>query len=388
MVRERMVRGRVIANVRSGEIKQLSLETFLVPSQTNQGDYYTVRHRDDSWKCECPDFTYRDLDCKHIWAVKISLALKARLQTELANEEPRLVTVCKKCGGRVVKDGFKRGKQQFACKVCGRKQVEYESGFRGMKYEPEIVATALDLYFKGTSVRKISEHLQLTNGLGVNYSTVFRWIAKYTELLSEYVQTLKPDLSGKWHFDEMMVKLRGGRQLSKDGKTGYAWLWNAIDAETKFQLASVITMERNVEDARLAFQEARKSANGNKPHTVVTDGLHSYGPAFKWEFYTNYAPQTEWVRAAGLRSIRKNNNTVERLHGTIRERNKVQRGWKIRNTPLAEGQRVYYNFIRPHQSLNNKTPAEAAGIHLGLTGNRWIKLIQMAAGDRKDGIAE
>ncbi len=323
MVRERMVRGKVIANVRAGDIKQLSLETFLVPSQNNEGDYYTVRRRDDSWKCECPDFTYRDLQCKHIWAVKVSLALKAKIQTELWNEEPRVVSACKRCGGRLVRDGFKRGKQQFACKECGSKQVEYESGFRGMKYQPEIVATALDLYFKGTSVRKISDHLQLTNGLGVNYATVYRWIGKYTELLSEYVQTLKPELSGKWHFDEMMLKMRGGKQLSKDGKTGYAWLWNAIDSETKFQLASVITAERNVEDARLVFQEAKKSANGENPQTVITDGLRSYGPAFRKEFYTLNGPRTEWIRAAGIRSARQTNNQVERLHNTIRERTKV-----------------------------------------------------------------
>ncbi len=378
LVRERMGKGKVMANIRSGDIKQLSLETFLVPSQTSEGDYYTVKSG-EKWTCECPDFTYRDLDCKHIWAVKVSQALKTKLQTDLASVEPRLVGVCKRCGGKTVKDGLKRRKQRFVCKVCGAKQVEYESGFRGMQYDPEIVAMALDLYFKGTSVRKIADHLQITNGLGVNYATVYRWLGKYTRLLSRYVETLAPDLSGKWHFDEMMVKLRGGRQIAKDGKTGYGWLWNAIDAETKFQLVSVITAERNVEDARQVFQSAKNTARGQRPHTVITDGLQSYGIAFKREFYTNYAPQTVYVRAAGLKSIRRNNNLVERLHNTIRERVKVQRGWKAWDTPLAEGQRIYYNFIRPNQALHNKTPAEAAGIHLELTGNRWIRLIQIAS---------
>ncbi len=382
MVRERVARGKVIANIRSGDIKQLVLDTFLVPSQTIQGDYYTVKSG-EKWTCECPDFTYRDLECKHIWAVKISQVLKAKVQTDLVSAEPRLVGVCRRCGGKAVKDGFKRGKQQFACKVCGGKQVEYEAGFRGMQYEPEIVTASLDLYFKGTSVRKIADHLMITNGLKVNYATVYRWVGKYTQLLSNYVETLRPDLSGKWHFDEMMLKMKGGRQSSRDGKTGYAWLWNAIDAETKFQLASVITAERNIEDARLAFRAAKDSAQGTRPHTVITDGLHSYGPAFKKEFWTLAGQRIEWVRAAGLRSIRQNNNQVERLHNTIRERVKVQRGWKNWNTPLAEGQRIYYNFIRPHQALHSKTPAEAAGIHLELTGNRWIRLIQIAS--RKTG---
>lgn len=379
MVRERRVRGQVIANVRNEEIKQLSLDHYLVPSQTVNGDYYNVQRFGNTWRCECPDHIYRDLECKHIWAVKISLALKAKLKTDLLTEEPRTVCLCKRCGGRLVKDGRKRGKQQFVCKDCGQKQVEFEAGFRGMKYEPEIVATALDLYFKGISIRKISDHLKLTNGLGVNFATIYRWIDKYTEMLSDYVQTLKPELSGKWHFDEMMVKMKGGIESSKDGKQGWAWLWNAVDSETKFQLASVITSQRNVEDARAAFAKAKETANGNRPLTIVTDGLHAYGPAFKKEFYTMKGPRTSWMRSAGIRSARQNNNIVERLHNTVRERNKVQRGWKTSDTPLAEGQRIYYNFIRPHEALNNKTPAEAAGIQLSLEGNKWISLIQKAA---------
>lgn len=69
-----------------------------------------------------------------------------------------------------------------------------------------------------------------------------------------------------------------------------------------------------------------------------------------------------------------NNNRIERLHGTIRERNKVMRAIKKTNSAVIEGQRIYYNHIRPHQSLNGKTPAQAAGIDLELKGNRWLEM--------------
>ncbi len=208
-----------------------------------------------------------------------------------------------------------------------------------------------------------------------------RAVLKQEQRLFGFGHSKKKKLA-RWGFKGLETGLccklsgRSANQLAV--KTGYGWLWNAIDAETKFQLASVITSERNVEDARAAFQAAKETAFGAVPHTVVTDGLKAYGPAFRKEFYDNHV-QTEWVRAAGLRAIRQNNNLAERLHNTIRERVKVQRGWKAWGTPLAEGQRIYYNFIRPNQSLNNKTPAEAAGIRLELSGNRWIRLIQMAA---------
>jgi transposase InsO family protein len=51
---------------------------------------------------------------------------------------------------------------------------------------------------------------------------------------------------------------------------------------------------------------------------------------------------------------------VERLNGTVRERNKVMSGLKDKGTTstMMDGQRIYYNFIRPHMALNGKTPAE------------------------------
>ncbi|MBU2101029.1 IS200/IS605 family transposase [Candidatus Micrarchaeota archaeon] len=36
----------------------------------------------------------------------------------------------------------------------------------------------------------------------------------------------------------------------------------------------------------------------------------------------------------------------------------------------------YYNFIRPHQALNGKTPSQKAGIELELKENKWKELIE------------
>jgi hypothetical protein len=39
---------------------------------------------------------------------------------------------------------------------------------------------------------------------------------------------------------------------------------------------------------------------------------------------------------------------------------------------MMDANRIYYNFIRPHSALNSQTPAEKAGIDLGLgEGNKW-----------------
>jgi transposase InsO family protein len=70
---------------------------------------------------------------------------------------------------------------------------------------------------------------------------------------------------------------------------------------------------------------------------------------------------------------------MERYHGTFKERNKVMRGLKTTDTATLDGQRVYYNHIRPHQGLNGKTPAQAAGLELDLGVNKWEAIIKKAS---------
>jgi hypothetical protein len=45
---------------------------------------------------------------------------------------------------------------------------------------------------------------------------------------------------------------------------------------------------------------------------------------------------------------------------------------------MPEGNRIFYNFVRPHMALDGQTPAEAAGIDLKLDGNKWMELIRQA----------
>jgi hypothetical protein len=55
------------------------------------------------------------------------------------------------------------------------------------------------------------------------------------------------------------------------------------------------------------------------------------------------------------------------------------RAIKKPDSPIIEGQRMYYNHIRPHQGLNGKTPAQAAGLELDLGTNKWESLIKKAS---------
>jgi hypothetical protein len=92
----------------------------------------------------------------------------------------------------------------------------------------------------------------------------------------------------------------------------------------------------------------------------------------KWAF-ESVGAKVEHIADCGVRKGKgQNNNRIERMNGTLRERVKVTRGWKSYQTPIAEGQRIAYNFVKPHVALDGKTPAQAAGLKV----NGWKALLE------------
>ena len=69
---------------------------------------------------------------------------------------------------------------------------------------------------------------------------------------------------------------------------------------------------------------------------------------------------------------------MERLNGEIRDREKVMRGLKNEDTPILTGMQIFHNFVRPHEGLQGRTPAEACGIEIQ-GENKWVTLIQNAS---------
>ena len=56
------------------------------------------------------------------------------------------------------------------------------------------------------------------------------------------------------------------------------------------------------------------------------------------------------------------------------------RGFRTDVTPIVEGHRLYYNVLRPHMGIDNRTLAEMAGLDLELGRNKIQNLIKQSAG--------
>ena len=368
-----MVRGFAIV-AQNGQIKQIETHTFKVKSQNGNGQYVITNGK--SWDCTCPDHTYRRVMCKHIFAVKFWISLKEKIDNNNIFQlyrELSEASICRLCGSvNIIKWGYRKNKNvkmpRFKCKDCGQTFV-MDEGFAKMRFDPKVVALALDLFFKGVSQRKIADHIKQFYGLKISQPAIYKWVQKYGRIINNYVGQLEPELSDVWHTDEMKVKC-GGK---------WTWLWNVMDSGTRFLLATHVSQTRESKDARKPFAKAKQLAK-RKPEIMVTDGLHTYIDAFKKEFFTLKGPRTKHIRKPRFRD-RTNNNLVERLQGSIREREKVMRGLKSEETAktMIDGYRAYYNFIRPHQSLKGKTPSEQAGINLELGRNKWLNLIKASS---------
>jgi len=285
---------------------------------------------------------------------------------------------CTHCGSEnYTKYGKENNKQMYKCKECNRKFVDNLYAER-LKGDPKIICITLDLYFRGISLRGISQHLKQFHELNVSYVSIFRWIKRYIDIMDEYVSQFKPKLGTVWHTDEMMVDINGD----------WYYLWNTIDSFTRFHLASVISKERKIKDARKAFQYAKKRSHGDRPRCIITDGLQTYKKAINKEFHT-VKKETIHIGNVGIkgkrfRNTKFDNNMVERLHGTVRDRNKTQRGLKSEETMFVKGHQLYYNFIRPHQGLNGYTPAHFANIYLDLGVNKWENLFNQAMKNKRE----
>jgi putative transposase len=186
-----------------------------------------------------------------------------------------------------------------------------------MKHNPKAVTTAIQLYFSGESLRNTQKSIRLL-GVTVSHQTIYSWIKNYVSLMQKYIEKLRPEVSDTWRADELWIKIKGDMK----------YLFVLMDDETRYLIATEVADTKYKHDARTLFHKG-KHAVGKKPALLITD------------------------------------------------REKVMRSLKTKKIPILTGYQIYHNYIREHQGIANKTPAEKCGIKVE-GDNKWVTLIQNA----------
>ena len=367
-VLSREEKGRMIAE-KPNQIQRMDERFYKVASQNGHGMYDVVRRESGAWICNCFDHHYRQVRCKHIIAVQVSLKLREHVQARVI-EPITDVHACLFCKSEnIKKDGLRHNKygdiQKFFCKDCG-KWFTVNFGFERMKHSPQGITTAMQLYFSGESLRNTARSLRLL-GVQVSHKTVFMWIKKYTALMEKYLDKITPQVSDTWRADELFLKVKGNMK----------YLYALMDDETRFWIAKEVADTKYHADVHDLFRQGRKVA-GKAPFHIITDGAPNFSAGIGAEFWR----EKNALALVHERDIRFNgqihNNKMERLNGEIRDREKVVRGVKKPDSPLIEGYQIYHNYVRPHMALENRTPADLAGIQVE-GENKWLTLIQAAS---------
>lgn len=154
-----------------------------------------------------------------------------------------------------------------------------------------------------------------------------------------------------------------------------------VDDETRFWIAQEVADSKQRHKPRGLFYQGIK-ATGKVPKTLITDGLPFYHYAWKKVYSWRRDDSPVHVREITLAGT-VHNNKMERMNGEVRDRERVMRGLKNPDSAIVKGFQIYHNFIRPHEALGGKTPAERAGIKVE-GENKWLTIIQNAS---KEGAA-
>ena len=266
----------------------------------------------------------------------------------------------------VVKIGVRNGQQRYLCKCCDKK-FRANGKALGRKMGAEMMGSAIRDYYTGKSYKQIAEGLREEYDLPNEPSkaTIYEWVRDYSANAVSAMKDHKATTGGHWVADEMQVDV-GGKKV---------WLWNVMDEETRYILATHLTPRRDAQAARVVLRKAALAAD-QPPKSITTDKLRSYIKPVK-----DVLPEAKHTQSDGVYAA-VNNNISERLQGTFRDRIKTLRGLENIKTGqrYLDGWMLTYNLFRGHESLGNKTPGSRAKVNPPF--KEWADVVKAGASGR------
>jgi putative transposase len=233
-----------------------------------------------------------------------------------------------------------------------------------MRVSPQVITSGMQLQMTGESLMNVQKFLRL-QGVNISPVAVYKWINNYVTLIQKYLEQIEPNVSDVWRTDELYLKVKGNTK----------YLFALMDDEIRFWIAQQVADKENTGDIQPLFKEGKQRAS-KKLLVLISDGAPNFHVAYKKEFFTLKNPRTKHIKHIRFKGD-KHNDKMERMNGEVRDREKVMRELKRQDTKIPTGYQIYHNYLRPHESLEGKTPAEASGIAI-MGNDKWQTIIQNA----------
>lgn len=244
--------------------------------------------------------------------------------------------------------------RRYECKDCGNRFSERTlSPFYRRRYPEVVISAAVVLYYElERSPKEISRLIGIPEENELRspcIKTIQEWILIYSFLLALGGRSIPLPMDGIWESDELYKRVRGKRAYtlgmeSRESKIIHlmdSWGASSKDLEESFILAH--------------------SRFGSKPEMYQSDEWHGYQKVLSGMGieHGTVCHSKEYVSKEGY-----HDNNMERLWSTYRSWLRKARGYKrMDNSEIfTAGFESYYIFLRPHMSLDNRTPAKSSGL--------------------------
>ena len=123
-----------------------------------------------------------------------------------------------------------------------------------MHATPQMITSALHLYFTGESFRNVQKFLKL-QGVKMSHVAIYKWIQKYVVLMKSYLEQITPNVSDAWRSDELYLKVRGNPK----------YLYALMDDQTRFWIAQQVANTKYTSNVRPLLENAKELA-GKRPN--------------------------------------------------------------------------------------------------------------------------
>ena len=224
--------------------------------------------------------------------------------------------------------------------------------------------------------------MRVVFNIKVSHQTVLNYLEAAAYHCHQFNMKFKGPIDDESAGDETYIRIAG--------KNAYVFLFTSSKKHsiTSYHVAD----NRDTLPATIAVNEAIRTADPDQKLTLITDANPAYtaGVMFLNEKRNeDHLPQISLKQVIGLQNLdetsaefRHFKQLIERLNRTFKFHVRASAGFKAINGAVALTALIvtHYNFLRPHMSLDYKTPVDIPELQdIPTIQGRWAKILSLAA---------
>ena len=229
------------------------------------------------------------------------------------------------------------------------------------------------------SARKTALILYMVFNVKISHQTILNYAASAAYYCHNFNLKNKGPVDDISAGDETYIKILG--------KHFFTFFF--ISSKSRKISSYHLSDNRNTQSAIIAMNEAIRTAKDDQLLTLITDGNPSYPAGIHFINQSHLSNKLSHKKVIGLQNLdsestefRPFKQLIERLMRTFKHHIKPTAGFNSFNGALALIILfvTHYNFLRPHMSLNYKTPVHLEELeNISTIQGKWAKILSLAA---------